>query len=279
MRPSAFETTPRRRRCRPARAGPATAPAMTSSQSAASANSLSRWRCTSSGSSTSPPHASTYASRYACQLPGPVGVDVERRWRRSRRPGSARRAGGRPRPSRRPRANAATMRADSGSRNTPPASRRTARRVACTTVVSTGRRAAARPAGRRDRAPGCARCAGPHGGAGPTPSGACTRRRPGGRGPTRPPCSHAWAAAAEAEHASNHATGSTRRWRVVETEVLGREPQTRRAPRASGVRPAPRAGSTMVHEISESWLHERRLRLSEPIANHSSSTMHTLEWT
>ena len=34
-----------------------------------------------------------------------------------------------------------------------------------------------------------------------------------------------------------------------------------------------------AHDNSLSWVHERRLRLSEPIMAHTSSTTTTLEWT
>jgi hypothetical protein len=37
--------------------------------------------------------------------------------------------------------------------------------------------------------------------------------------------------------------------------------------------------STTAQLSSESWVHERRLRLSDPTMAHVSSTTHTLAWT
>jgi hypothetical protein len=44
--------------------------------------------------------------------------------------------------------------------------------------------------------------------------------------------------------------------------------------------PSSAAGWSMTAQLSsESWVHERRLKLSDPMMAHVSSTMHTLAWT
>ena len=114
--------------------------------------------------------------------------------------------------------------------------------------------------------------------------------RPGGRGPRRPPSCHDRSAAAARAKASNAPHGVEQVVDVVRraAEVLAGE----RQPEIPGEAPRPVAEPTWVDRralvegvvehgevSSESCVHDRRLKLSEPTVAHMSSTMQTLACT
>ena len=134
-----------------------------------------------------------------------------------------------------------------------------------------------------------AAAAGPrHVSAAPGPGTSRRRSRPGGRGPSRP-----------ASRASRRARRRTRRTpppcpraRRSRRPPHARPPcPARRPPRAargarqraeaatSGSRGSPPLVSTTAAVSSESWVHERRLKLSEPVVAQTSSITHTLACT
>ena len=123
-----------------------------------------------------------------------------------------------------------------------------------------------------------------------TRSNGCSRRWPGGRSPIPSRRCQLSSVLAPLRRASNHEAGSTRsavssgaRPRCSAASRTRVSRASTRAPSPSpagsaGARPSRRLSIT-AHESSESWVHERRLRLSEPTASHTSSTTQTLACT
>ena len=116
------------------------------------------------------------------------------------------------------------------------------------------------------------------------------RSRPGGRGPDRPPVVPGLQArGAHSANASNAAAGSSRSSSspsaAVQVLAGQRQPQVAGEPagavaerRRRGLASS-RSSSRTAQLSSESWVHDRRLTLSEPTEAHTSSTTHTLAWT
>ena len=138
-----------------------------------------------------------------------------------------------------------------------------------------------RPARRRCRGAARRGRAAERGGRGGTAARRVRSGRAGGAGDAHagecpPPRRRTSASSARAEsrRVSNHRTGSLSASSVASGSSRCSRARRRRVSR--GRRPS---RSTTPQQISESWVHERRLRLSEPTAIHVSSTMQTFACT
>ena len=112
--------------------------------------------------------------------------------------------------------------------------------------------------------------------AGSARGGSSRRSRPGGRGPTRPPACQASSAAAQRGVRVVHARPASTQ-SATSSGRPGRGAR-RRGSAAAAARTSPSVSMTTA-DSSESWVHERRLKLSEPMVVQVSSTMQTFACT